>query len=330
MISYYGYMRVLRYLFLWLSVVILIVIAGFFVAREGLLLWGISTVKQSLQQLQRASNQGSYEIECRRRGLSTGGQEVLQLRFLSSKEYVLEALCSKTSRDPILIERQELPPFVEKAPGRSGFLWDTSRSGIEIKVFGQFEYMLDSILFNHGKWVSRSRTLVVDNRLFHEDGELPPVESGPVTSCTGYGYECCQDVSHVGVGDRLVGITDCEKSCYTACVSRPVILSFTSNPFFDLKTRTVEIASGATIEFVYVADEGQASSVTAIFDFGDGATEQVKATAKAINHKFTCQTTQCEYTVRLSLKDNWGIESADTPVSTLKVIVNNQAESTTQ
>ncbi len=323
-------MRVLRYLFLWLSIVIVIAITGFFVAREGLLYWGISTVKQSLQQLQRASNQGSYEIECRRRGLSSGGQEFLQLRFLSSTEYVLEALCSQNSRDPILIERQQLPPFVEKAPGRSGFLWNTSKSGIEIKVFGQLEQQLNAFLFNHGKWVSRSRTLLIDNRILHEGEELPSVESGPITSCTGYGYECCQDVSHIGVGDRLVGTTDCEKSCYSACVSRPVILSFTSNPFFDLKTRTIEIASGATVEFVYVADEGQASSVTATLDFGDGATEQVRATAKAVNHKFTCETTQCEYNVRISLKDNWGIESADTPVSTMIVIVNNQTGSTSQ
>ncbi|MFZ1721321.1 MAG: PKD domain-containing protein [Microgenomates group bacterium] len=314
-------MRVLRYLFFWLSIVLLIVIASFFVAREALLYWGISTVKQSLLQLQRAGNQNSYQIECKRRGLSSGGQEILQLRFLSSTEYVLEAHCSKTSRESILIERQQLPPFVEKVPGRSGIVWDTTKSGIELEVFRQIEKQMNALLFNHGNWVSRSRRILVDNRIVYEDQELPGPEFGPVTSCNGYGYECCQDVSQYGVGDRLSGITDCEKSCYSACVSRPVILSFTSNPFFDLKTRTIEIASGATVEFVYVADEGQANSLTALFDFGDGKTEQVTGTAKALNHKFTCATAECQYHVRLRLKDNWGIESADTPVSTMTVKV---------
>lgn len=314
-------MRVLRYLLISSAVILLLAAVLFLVTREALLYWGVATLRQSLSQLQRSSNQSSYSIECKRRGLSVGGQEVLQLRFTSSNEYVLEALCSEGSRDPILIERQELPPFVQKVSGTSGFVWDSGKSGVELKVFAALEGQLNSLLFNHGEWITRSKSLVVDNRIVYENQEIGEPGSGPATSCVGYGYQCCQDVSHFGVGDRLIGVYDCEKTCYSACVSRPVILSFTSNPFFDIKTRTIAIKHNATVEFLYVADEGQASSVSALLTFGDGKSEKVSGTANAVNHKYTCDKERCEYTAQLKLTDNWDITSAETPVSTITVIV---------
>ncbi|MBU0974754.1 hypothetical protein KKD03_03585, partial [Patescibacteria group bacterium] len=133
--------------------------------------------------------------------------------------------------------------------------------------------------------------------------------------------ECCQDVSQTGVGDKITGLVDCEKTCYSSCATRPVILSFNSNPLFDPQLRSLTVSSEDTVEFTYVADAGKATTVGGVLDFGDGKKLPISGFAGQSSHTYSCTRASCEYIVRLVLEDNWGVESAETNISKIKIIV---------
>ena len=167
----------------------------------------------------------------------------------------------------------------------------------------------------------RTKALVAKDGIIILDGENGFIGAGPTTSCNGYGYECCLDTSQIGVGSKITGLVDCEKNCYSSCANRPIILSFNSNPLLDPRKRSLSISSGETVEFTYVADAGKATTVAGVLDFGDGKKLPVTGLVGQSSHTYSCTRSSCEYVAKLTLEDNWGISSADTSTSKIKVIV---------
>lgn len=317
-------MRILKLFFSAIIFFVIITIVGFFIAREALLFWGTSKIKNSLATLSQARNRDSFAAQCKQLGSTyVGGEELVtyRLRFLSSDEFLLEAVCSQFSQDPILIEQVDLPQFVSKVPGTSGFILNSRQSGIELQVFSDEINKIASLIKIDLSSLLRVKSLVAEDGVIVSVGQNESVGSGPITSCGGYGYQCCQDVSQTGVGDKIVGLADCEKNCYSSCVTRPIILSFNSNPLFDPRLRTLEATSGDTVEFTYVVDSGNASSVVGILDFGDGKKLPISGLAGQSSHTYTCNKNSCEYIVRLVLEDNWGVESSDTNISKIKIVL---------
>lgn len=319
-------MRILKLFFSALVFFTIITVVGLFVLREALLFMGGSTVRKSLQTVVLTQNRGAYTTQCQQLGSSALSGERLvtyQLRFLSSTEYVLEAICEGFSFDPILIERKSLPKFVTKVPGTSGFLLTPVSSGIGLQVFVQEIKRASEMLGIDFSFFQREKNIVAQNGIVVEDTELYSLGNGPVTSCVGYGYQCCNDISHVGVGDKINGLVDCEKSCFSSCATRPIILSFNSSPLMDPVTRTSTVRNGDVVEFTYVADAGTADSVAGVLDFGDGKKLPVAGLAAQTSHTYTCQTYQCTYVVSLTLEDSWGVSSAATTVSRITILVTN-------
>ncbi len=315
-------MRILRYLLSATIGVVIIGVVALLIAREVFAYWGVSTVRTSVLELARARDQGSYQQECHQRGKSVGpGGVIMQLRFLSSTEYVLEALCNATSNQPIPIGRESLPPFVEKVKGSSGFASSSAPSGIQLAVFWQLGQEVERLLKLNSSWITKTKVLIYQDEVLIEGGDATLVGNGPITSCTGYGYTCCREESEMGIGDRIVGLTDCQNSCFSQCVNRPLVLSFTSNPFFDLQNRTVTVPSGTQVEFIYVADSGDSESVTGSLDFGDGKSETLIEENGQASHTYVCNSAECRYETSITLQDKWGVESAALPVSKITIIV---------
>lgn len=316
-------MRILRLLITALVLFIILTVGTFFVSREILLFLGSSTLKSSVKTLNESRSKNAFASQCAELGGTQGSSTVqYQLRFLSSSEYLLEAACDGFAYEPITIAQEKLPQFVTKVPGTSGFIVShSSQSGIEIEVFKLEIDKLAQALGVDLTFLQKQKPLVVENGLLVSDSVQDQFGTGPVTVCEGYGYQCCDAAAQLGVGDRIAGLTDCEDQCFAQCASRPLVLSFNTNPILDPRNRTVMIKSGTPVEFTFVADSGNAQIATGILDFGDGTKAQISGLAGQTSHTYECARTSCEYIAKVTLEDNWGVKSADLGINSVKVIV---------
>lgn len=304
----------------------------------------MNQVTTSLKSLKQIESKGQFVNECLSRGSTpVEGEDilVLQLRFISDTEYVIEAICNQFTLNPILIDEVKLYPMVKKLPGESGIIWGDYLSGVHLSALG------------------RQGVVYVEDRIMHNSyREIIGLnfEIDPVASCGGYGFKCCQDGFEQGVGDQLVGVTDCPKTCYSSCQERPVVLSFNSQPFFDTKTRQVTIFSGQTIVFSYVVSDTQVDyfgvddveksdaftytvlslvekvlekeekkqlieEALVVVDFGDGRQEVVPELQGSVNHAYTCNKASCRYKVTAKARNSLGVESADNLINVIEVVV---------
>ncbi len=295
----------------------------FYVGREALLWWTVYTFKNSIKSVQLAS-QGTYDAQCNQRLGIAGVSATLQIRFLSSKEYVIEAACDQFASAPILIDTGELGMFMSKRPGSSGIILDADSSLVELVAFEEEAQTIKKVLPIPPYLIERSRVVGVENMRIVSRALAPGerLNQGPVTSCQGYGYKCCSLASEKGIGEQITGLLDCKDSCFNSCVSRPVVLSFNTNPVLDMRSRQVMISSGGGVEFSYVSDGDATDAIQAILDFGDSTQPgAINGEDGTLSHVYTCLSSPCTYTAKLKLIDKWNIESAPSTVSTVTVIV---------
>lgn len=319
-------MRIIKFLLGASVIVLLLGAVSFFAAREAFLYWGRTSLKDSIRQLARSGAGGAYEIQCTARGSQDGGtgRATVQLRFLSSTEYVLEAICEQYSFDPILIDRKELPQFVKKVPGTSGYIWGADQTGVVIEVFGDLEKQVQEFFLRDISFISKAQAIIMNGSSIIVAAEQTEVGVGPVTSCMGYGYFCCQEASEKGIGKQITGLAGCERSCFSQCIARPVILSFTPNPFFsDIKNRVVQTSSRMPVEFSVIADGRDGDQLQGVIEFGDGASTRITDFSKPVQHQYRCDSGVCQYTAVVKLTDRWGVESVQSSISTITVIVEN-------
>lgn len=316
-------MRIVSYLFSIIFATFLVAVVAFFVGREALLWWSVYTFTASIKTLQLAS-QGTYDAQCQQRLGASAMGATLQLRFLSSKKYVIEAACDQFATAPILIQKGQLGPFVTKRPGSSGIILSADTHFVELLAFGQEAIAAQKYLPVPSSMIERSTLVGLENMRVVNKSPKPGerTQSGPITSCEGYGYFCCVESSEKGAGEQITGLQECKNSCFSQCVKRPVILSLTTNPVLDLRTRQVMISSGGGIEFSYVSDGDTADNIQAIMDFGDGTQPgAINGKDGSLTHLYTCANRPCTYNAKLKLIDKWNIESFASPVSTVTVVV---------
>lgn len=295
-------MRVIKFFFR--SVVILTMVGAVvgLGAREILLSLGVSQIKSSLSSMRKANAQRSYLEACRQKG-SGSPTSTIQLRFISDTEYLYEVVCGQFSLDPIVIETKNLPFLVQKKPGSSGIIWGNNLSGITLEIFG------------------RSKSIWVESEDIFQSSEMVELGFGPISSCSGYGFNCCQIASQAGTGEQLQGVNDCPRSCFSACMSRPVLLSLSSQPFADRNTRILTVKSGELVDFSYVVDKGEAESIQVTLEYGDGEKDLFTQTNDQSNHSYLCQTVRCEYLLKLSVVDNNGVEASDSQLNRMRIVV---------
>ncbi len=301
-------MRILKFLISSLIVFAIVAVVGFLITRETLLFLGTSTIKASLSKLTSASvNTGPYVRGCREKGSSPDVTAItgLQLRFISSNEYVLEILCAGFQFDPIVIENKKLPFMVTKEPGSGGIVWGTDLSAVTLNVWG------------------RQQTVGVQDEQVVTAWNAPTTGTGvsPQTTCQGTGFTCCSADSQFGTGQNKTQVTDCPKSCFATCLARPIILSFSSDPLADTQTRTVTIGANQTVSFGYVVSYDTKKPLTVNLDYGDGKTDTFTTFSDKADHLYSCNVGICNYTVHLTLQTTDQIDSVPTPLSQMIIRV---------
>lgn len=299
-------MRIIKFIFK--SVVFVVLIGGivFLLAREILMIAGVEKIKSSLSILRNVAVQKSYFEKCREKGtifIDGDDPAKIQLRFISNNEYVLEVLCSQFSIDPILLGQEQLPVFVNKVAGNSGIVWGDVRSAIALEIF------------------NRQKKIGVEDRVittFSADSELG---IGPISSCAGYGFSCCKYESEQGFGKQFNDSVDCPKTCFSSCVSRPVVLAFNTQPFLDLQKRSVTIATGEDVKFSFVIDAGSNNLSIVKLDYGDGKTDSFYVDKHTSTHTYQCSKQECLYRVKLTAEDENGVSTVDLPIANMIVLV---------
>jgi hypothetical protein len=309
-------MRILKFLIGSLLFFVVVGGIGALITREVLLIVGTSGVKSTLSQMQSIyRNRGQFAKQCRIRGGSDLADSIsrVQMRFINDHDYVIEVVCAQFALEPIEINRYSLPPFVKKRVGSTGMIWGDESSGMGIEVFGRKQdiFVRDAAIITSGP---TAQTL-------SPDPANNPFGTFPTSSCSSYGYMCCQEETSSGTGQPYSGVNDCPRSCYSSCQARPVILSLNSDVIPDSETRKTSVESGSPVTFYYTASYEGDSSVKVLFDFGDGETQEANNKSGQIVHTFTCARQSCLYTTKITALTATGIRSADTAISQFSITV---------
>ncbi|MDA1079415.1 MAG: hypothetical protein O2840_01850 [bacterium] len=316
-------MRVLRTLLTGFFIILLIAVGAFFGSREALLWWASRSLASSVQELARAETKGTFAQQCQRSiGTDVFGKidPKYQLRFLNHTEYALEVVCD-VAAEPTLITRKNLPVLVSKVPGSSGLLPEEPLSGVRLTAFATELALIREYIGSVPEFFVRERSVVLSDGVVLADGDAAELGVGPNTSCEGYGYICCDAQTQMGAGESISGIESCPATCFSSCITRPVLLSFTTAPFLNPQTRSVTIAPGGTVSFHYVADAGKSSNLQVMISFGDGKTEQLQGSTGSVEHVYSCPAGNCQYKAQIELKDAWGVSSLPGKLDTVAVNV---------
>ncbi|PIY80508.1 MAG: hypothetical protein COY80_02560 [Candidatus Pacebacteria bacterium CG_4_10_14_0_8_um_filter_42_14] len=308
-------------------VLALLGIGALFAARSALLWWGSYSLTQATKSLQRTGKGPQYFRQCQQEvgsDINVAITPTPQIRFLSDTEYMAEILCDGFSADPIIVERYTLPIFVSKVPGSAGLILGADKSGVTLTVFAKELEVFKSLIGYLPDFLVIKKQVILENGILSMSSEEVDLGQSPVSTCAGYGFQCCNEQTDLGVGERLEGATGCTTSCYSSCTRRPVLLSFNTQPILDPRSRTVSVPAGVVVTWSYVADAGQDPSLTAWIDFGDGKHMELQGESGTTTHAYTCALSECRYKVEISLTDAWGVTSAPLSISTMTVVVRGQ------
>ena len=320
-------MRVLRTILTTFLVLALLSIGALFAARSALLWWGSYSLIQATKSLQRSGRGPQYLRQCQQEVGSDVNVTLTpepQMRFLSNTEYMAEILCDGFSADPIIVERYTLPVFVSKVPGSAGLILGAEKSGVTLTVFAKEFEILKSLIGYLPDFLIIQKQVILENGVLTMNSDETDLGKSPVSTCSGYGFQCCNEQTDLGVGEKLEGATGCTTSCYRSCTRRPVLLSFNTQPILDPRSRTVSVPAGVAVTWSYVADAGQDPSLTAWIDFGDGEHMELQGESGTTAHTYKCLSSECRYKVEISLTDALGVTSAPLSISTMTVIVRGQ------
>lgn len=309
-------MRILQYSFFSLLFICLSVFVLFAVAQEILMFWGVTSVQSAATTMKKANTADvcqTYLNQYSTEGIVVG----YQLRFNSDTEFVTEAFCKPFNSNIKELKTHTLPPFISKIPGSSGLMYGTESSSVGLQAFENVYSFLEEEVGISVRFLQKKRFITAKNEVLISESKVTNVGQTPATSCEGFGYVCCNSVTELGDGAQITNTTNCERSCFNRCLRRPSILSFMSDPFPDLETRTVAVTAGVPVEFQYLSDvQG-----TAALDFGDGESATSVGTSGSAQHVYTCRQRTCEYTATLTITDGNNRTSAVSPLSTLHIIV---------
>lgn len=311
-------MRVLLLLAKFLVSLGLLVSAVFLISREALLLWGQYTIQRDADRLRASTvNAKDYATSCENifPGIDPGyALSGLQMRFVNDNTYQVELVCAQHEQDPILLRTVSLPMFVTRTPGSSGLFFGVGKSirtTMELGLWGRLYRITigDAVALQGSTQQSATRMQYPEN------------------TCTGWGYQCCDAVTQVPDGLPVAGVAqDCRSSCYSSCKSRPLVLSFRSDPQQKVDVRgeqTVNLtADNGVLAFAAVVSAPGAALQKVLIDFGDGSNEKFSKNQITTTHTYICTTSAvCTFTAKIIAFDIDGLQSPDLPTNTIKIVV---------
>ncbi|HQM16047.1 MAG TPA: hypothetical protein PLM16_02470 [Candidatus Woesebacteria bacterium] len=329
-------MRIIKAFFSSLLIITVVVGALFLISREILLMMAVQRVKQYLVQVRDLDQQQAYAAECGSKGSSrddNGRVHSTQLRFLDDSAFVVEVVCNQMEHAPIEITQANLPPFVSRELGKSGWRWP--EPGVIHFSLYKREYAV----------------VVADETIDTVYKQVPQTGgSGPPGACVSFGYRCCDSNIQQGAGVLATTVIDCPEQCFAGCEDRPLILNFGTQPYYNKLDRVLEIKakepvvysfvvspnqeanfsgymdsddpvekSIATIEMFFTKEIEEVLQVT--LDFGDGKQEVFTGSRGQVQHQYECAANECIYEASLKVIKDGRVESVGGPQNIIKVHV---------
>lgn len=238
------------------------------------------------------------------------GIEGYRLRFLNDTDYVLEAVCKSSQIAPIELGQRSLRWGLTKIRGSGVFYPLGHEEKVEARVLVQQGYRVMEVGYTKGELVSfRS-----DPSQFRWEGM-----SAAETVCEGWGNHCCLPPTMVGSGEQETRVLDCPEVCYPACLERPVVVYFNTQPVMDLNKRVIE-AYGTQLEvrFGYQVEDFDGAIVRVSLDTGDGELLEGEVQDMLV-HTYRCDTGVCEFEARLRVVDSDKLTLSESPLNTVRV-----------
>lgn len=314
-------MQFFKYLFKIFVIVLVFLLAVFFVSREYFLSRASNQLEKNLSQLLALKSTNATYQQCLELAgdLNKNSEEALftlQLRFIDNKNYQLELVCQGFEFSPQLIATHTLPTGVTKLAGSSGFMLADGAWAINLLYQPTIiaDLPLPKILTN------RTKTFLVEDSKVVDKLTKEPAISTPTTLCAGYGFSCCDPIATLGQGETRPA-ADCRDYCYQTCLSRPMVLSFSAADY-DQYAKRLTLSRNTPAQFFFSLSQQNGGQITVKIDFGDGQTWQGDQTQESVNHTYSCQTSSCQYQAKISLVDKTGVESQDSSVNTITVLIN--------
>jgi hypothetical protein len=292
-----------------------LVVAGavFLLARETLLFiagYQLGSELDKVRILSRAQDNQEFTKKCAGLVVSTEQRLALsgfQLRFLNDTTYAVEAVCFGREKDPVFLRQADLPFQVRRAVGSPGAFFavlEPAYAHIQIELWG--------------------RTHTIESRTSDLVASASPTY--PTTSCGGWGYVCCDTITQLSTGTQPPGkVNDCSESCFTACVNRPVVLSFRADPGFDTASRTV-LARGpeALVTLAFIVGNGSEKGIErAVLNYGDGQEDVYVVPQATAEHMYRCENGQrsCQFRATVQVIDLDGVVSPDVNTAELSIML---------
>lgn len=298
-------MRFLRLFFALLFSLLVIVGGGYFIIREGMLWFAVRQVTADLNFMMRTNQWQSLESKCFQEGGLASARQ-LQLRFLNSKEYVLEVGCENFTS--VEFQRHELPFSVRKTTGTAGFIFDLRNDTLAGAL---------TLEFMDQARVIESR----DQGIRTYWGKTTVVSDTLISSCQAHGFQCCDATLEQGQGEALrTGVNDCQEQCYASCLVRPNLILFQTDPLLDPVARKVEVSKSVpTVFFQYAFGSGSQALKEVVITYGDGTQERSTEPKGEFVKQYNCQEESCEYRAQIQAIDQAGIPSSITRIAEVDI-----------
>jgi len=163
------------------------------------------------------------------------------------------------------------------------------------------------------------------NRIVTPDDWQEAGAQAASTSCEGWGYQCCDSGTMAGSGEQELRVLDCRDNCYPACLMRPALVYFNSDPLMEPKARTIKVASArATITFGFEVMDEDSSIAAVTLDFGDGDQYTAKNINEVVKHEYICgEGGGCNFTAKLEATDSDALTLNQERLQTIQVVLGN-------
>lgn len=289
------------------TILMIIFFVGFFGGREILLYAAASQVAADARLLTVTQRWQNQTAGCESNLIDGQTFDGFQLRFLSGQEYALEVHC--LAKAPAQWQLKSLPFMVRKTTGSAGFFYNF----VTQELTGELTLEL---------WGQQKLVYAEEKRARQVWGRTGLRAAQPASVCAAHGLVCCDAVLETGDGEiQTAGVTDCPASCFPACLKRPLLLSFQTDPPGDYRERRLRIAErSALVLFNFVFDDREAPLEKVAIDFGDGTSQEIAGMRNGqFSKEYICPGATCSYVVRLRATDSRGIESPQRRDDTLTV-----------
>ena len=234
-----------------------------------------------------------------------------QLRFTSPSAFVVEAVCSGSSRPTVLVKSRSLPLGSRVVSG----------TGVAVPIKTEPEDAQFVVAIGETNMIFGFS----NSELFAEETEQEiEIASGsqPLTTCEGVGKKCCDAQKQVGNGGSSTVVSDCPNTCFDACMNRPIVTLLNSDPPATSLDRQVSLTKAENgLRISYRIDDPDNTIKSVAVDWGDGQIESGFPAKHTLDHDYFCATNACTYRLTLSAQDTTGLDLLDGRLNWLDVRV---------